>query len=145
MQSTTILYNEAYELVKKKSSTVKPPNYIRVGNGTVDRYKIESIDLLREMDNMSKAGRFLLLLIKDGITYSNGYNPVVRLIPKNCTSTEQQYIKAGYKELFAKDLVRRVRNGYYMINPNALIPPDYGNAIKVWNSCKSYTSNLDSV
>lgn len=135
MNSVTVLYDDSLDFVKKKVSTIKSPNYNRVGNGTMNKHKIQSIDLLTELANSTKAGQFLLLTIKNGITYGNDFNPVVRISKKLLTSTEQQYLIIGYKELLAKDLVRRVKNGYYMINPNALIPPDYASAIKVWESC----------
>lgn len=109
------------------------PNYFMVGNGTMNRHKIFGIDLLKELANSSKAGQWLLLKIKDGINYDNDYNPVVNIVSKELTSTEVQYLKRGYAELVAKDLVRRIKQGHYMINPNALIPPNYDEAIKVWD------------
>ena len=115
--------------ISKQSKT--SPNFFRVGNGTMNKDKIESIDLLRELANSSKPAQFLLLAIKDGITWDNNYEPVVKVTGK--TSTEVQYIKAGYKELLERNLVRRIKRSYYMINPNALIPREYDKAKKIWD------------
>jgi hypothetical protein len=109
------------------------PDYIMIGDGTVNEDGVKSIDLLDIVIEISKAGQWLLLKIKDGINYDNDYNPVVNIVSKELTSTEVQYLKRGYAELVVKDLVRRIKQGHYMINPNALIPPNYDEAIKVWD------------
>ena len=127
--------DEEVSVVKK---AVKSPNYYRVGNGTMNRSKIKSIDLLREIAEASSPAQFVLLTIKDGITYENGYSPVVQIKSSTLTSTQQQYLKRGYKELHERDLVRRVKRGYYMINPNALIPVNYEAALAQWELCKAY-------
>lgn len=122
-------------LVKQKEKQIrKEPNYIRLGNGTMNKHKIESIDLLTEQVTMSTAGRWLIALISRSINWQNDYNPVVKIVNKNLTPTEKDYLKDGFKELKEKDLVRRIKQGHYMINPNALIPLDYPEALKIWDS-----------
>lgn len=103
-----------------------------VGDGTVNKDGLQSIDLLREMAKASKAEQYLLLAIINGVSYKNGYNPVVKVIGD--TSTHKQYIITGYKELHNKGLVKRIKKSHYMINPNALIPLDYDEAIELWDS-----------
>lgn len=110
----------------------KQPNYFMIGNGTMNKNKVCSIDLLRELANSTKAEQYLLLAIKDGINYENGYAPIVKVIGN--TSTAKQYIKSGYKSLYERNLVVRVKKAHYMINPNALIPLDYEKALQVWQS-----------
>lgn len=119
--------------VDKKTKLVRKPNYFMIGNGTMNRHQIYGIDLLTELANSSKAGQYLILAIKDGITYENEYNPIVKVVGK--TKYEQNMIIAGYKELVERDLVRRVKKSYYMINPNALIPLDYEQAMLDWEQC----------
>ena len=133
LNSTVIILNDNEYLVKHKKVT-KRPNYFMVGNGTMSKQRIFGIDLLRELANSSKAAQWLILKIKDGIAYENNYNPVVKVSSKVLTSTEQQYLAKGYKELKEKNIVKRIKNGHYMINPNALIPPDYSSAIEIWES-----------
>ncbi len=117
------------ELIRKRE-----PNYLRIGNGTMNKNKIQSIDLLTEQVTMSVSGRWLIAFISRHINYDNDYNPVVKIVNKNLTSTEQDYLKNGYKELHEKGLVKRIKQSHYMINPNALIPLDYPAALAVWNS-----------
>ena len=44
-------------------------------------------------------------------------------------------LKKGLKEMFAKDLVRRVSMGRYMIHPNAIIT-NYEAQMVDWSRCK---------
>lgn len=108
------------------------PNYYRIGNGTINKHGIVSIDLLEETIQSSKAAQYLIKQIKSGAGWDNSYNYIVKVI--GITSTEKQYIKAGYKELEARGLVKRVKQSHYMLNPNALIPLDYAEAIVLWNT-----------
>ena len=115
----------------KKVKQIRP-NFMMVGNGTMSNKGVGSIDFLEEIVNSTKAEQFLLMGIKNGINYENSYKPVVRVI--GVTSTEKQYLKSGYKSLLDRNLVRRVKKSYYIINPNALIPIDYEGALDLWNS-----------
>lgn len=103
-----------------------------VGNGTMNKHKIYGIDLLKELTNSTKAEQFILLAIKDGISYENRYSPIVKVV--GSTKYEQNMITEGYKSLVARELVVRIKKAHYMINPNALIPLDYEEALQVWNS-----------
>lgn len=109
-------------------------DYYRVGNGTMNKHKIQSIDLLEEVMSMSKAAQMVIRMIKEQITYDRDYNPVVKISRKELTKSEQNYLDKGFKELKDKDLVRRVKQGHYMINPNELIPPNYDEALAIWNN-----------
>lgn len=129
------VYINPDETVGIEKRRAKKPNYFMIGNGTMNKHKIYGIDLLKELTECSKAGQFLILQIKDGINHINGYHHVVKVDRKELTSTECQYLAKGYKELVEKDLVRRVKRGHYMINPNALVPVDYEQALEDWNNC----------
>ena len=119
-------------VTSSRSKSTNRPNFLMIGNGTMNKQGIGSIDFLEELVNSTKAEQFLLLAIKNGMNYENGYKPVVKVI--GVTSTEKQYIKAGYKSLSARNLVRRTKKAHYIINPNALIPLNYDEAIDIWNS-----------
>ena len=127
----TVFINRT-DTVEVKSTSRGTPNFFRVGNGTMNKKKIQSINLLQEMANASKAAQYLLLGITNGIEYSNDYHYVVRVIPN--TETQKSYLKQGYKELAQKNLVKRVKRSHYMINPDALIPLEYEEAKKLWDS-----------
>lgn len=120
----------------EKKTKVSKPNYFMIGNGTMNKNKIYGIDLLREMSMSSKAGQALILWIKDGIVFENGYSHIVKIVASTLTKYEQKLLVEGYKELRARDLVRRTKKSHYMINPNALIPLDYEQAMIDWNNAE---------
>jgi hypothetical protein len=121
-------------LVQEDSKPKIPkPNFIMVGNGTTNRYGITSIDLLYEMAMMTKPALFTLLRIREELHWENITGEVK--VPMNqLTSAQKQQFKRGYKELLAKDLVRRTKRSHYMINPNALIPKEYTLGLELWDS-----------
>ena len=119
----------AVQEVQKRATK---PNYFMIGNGTMNKHKVFAIDFLRELVNSSKAEQTLLLLIKDGISYENNYHHIVKLDRDTLSSTQQQYINTAYKSLKERNLVIRTKKSHYMINPNALIPLDYGQAMDDW-------------
>lgn len=133
---THLVLNADETLKKVKVKKVVEPNYFRIGNGTMNKNGIQSIDLVRELVNMSKPAQTVLLWIKDGMvwnSYENRIEFVVRIKPE--TDAQKQMLKKGLKELFAKDLVRRVSMGRYMINPNAIIT-NYEAQMIEWSRCK---------
>ena len=128
--------------VQEVQKKVNKPNYFMIGNGTMNRHKIYGIDLLRELANSTKAEQFLLLSIKDGIIFENGYSPIVKVTGSN--KYEQNMITEGYKSLLTRGLVVRVKKAHYMINPNALIPLDYEDSIRIWEEAISKHTTRDS-
>lgn len=133
---THLVLNADETLKKVKVKKVVEPNYFRIGNGTMNKNGIQSIDLVRELVNMSKPAQTVLLWIKDGMvwnSYENRIEFIVRIKPE--TDAQKQMLKKGLKELFAKDLVRRVSMGRYMINPNAIIT-NYEAQMVEWSRCK---------
>jgi hypothetical protein len=121
-------------IIQKKNNKVKPPNHYRVGNGTMNRDKIKARDFIQELIELSNPARTVIGWIKDGMTYDpyeDKVDFVVRVIPD--TDAGKQVLKKGFKELKEKDLVRRVKRGYYMIDPHALTT-DYEAQMEVWES-----------
>lgn len=119
-------------VVNTRSKEVKP-NFLMVGNGTMNKNKIKSIDLMKEMSLMSKPALYALLVIRDNLHWDNRTGVVPVNLSDKSLALKQKF-KKGFKELKEKNLAINVRRGYYMINPNALIPLDYTKALAVWNS-----------
>ena len=128
------VYINKDEMVGVTSKSKHRPSYFRIGNGTMNKHKIYGIDLLQELADASKAGQFLILAIKNGINYGNDFHHIVRIKAKELTSYEKKLLVDGYKELKEKDLVRRTKQSHYMINPNALKPIEYEQALKDWEA-----------
>ena len=122
-----ITKDESITVTKKRRSE---PNYYKVGNGTMNKNKIQAIDLLDEIMNSTKAEQMLIKAIKNGIGYDNDYYYVVKVTGN--TKYEQNQIAVAYKSLKERNLVIRTKKNHYMINPNALIPLDYGQAVEDW-------------
>ena len=132
---THITLNEDEVLVKKRLTTAQP-NYIKIGNGTMNKKSIQSIDLLTEMDKMSQPARTVLLWIKDGMIwnpYDDRIEFIIKVLPE--TPAAKQMLVKGFKELSQKDLVRRVKRSHYMINPKAIIT-DYNKQLAIWDTLK---------
>lgn len=108
------------------------PNYYKVGNGTMNKHGLQSIDLLDEVIKSNKAEQYVIQLLKDLTTYDSPDGVVV--IPTHqMTETQKRSFRKGYKTLRERGLVRRVKRGEYMINPNALILNSYKQSMIEWN------------
>jgi len=131
--------NADEELLTRKRKRVKEPNYFRIGNGTVNKHNIRSIDLIVEIVKCSKPAQTVVMWIKDGMTwnpYDERIDFVVKVQPD--TSAGKKVLAKGFKELSEKDLVRRVKRSHFMINPNALIT-DYEAQRAQWDQLESPT------
>jgi len=120
--------------ITKDTKPSKQPNYVRVGHGAgKNKHGIAAIPLFREMLNMSKAAMTVVVWLEEAMVW-NPYDErvefVIKLIPE--TASGKRLLKAGFKELQEKGLVRRVKRSHYMLNPNAMIV-DYEKQMEEWN------------
>ena len=133
-------------VLEQNTPKIKQPNYYKIGNGTMNRDGIQAIDFIGEMIRMTKPAQTVIGWIKDGMVYetsTKGVQFVVKVIPD--TNAGMQVLKKGFKELFEKDLVRRVKRSHYMINPRAMVI-DFPVQSKLWDSSpmKDTSSTKDS-
>lgn len=120
------------ELIKRKRKVKRSiPNFYMIGNGKMNKHRIQAIDLLNEVMTLSKAGQYTFRMIKDMLVYDNEDGEVCVDL-SGLTPTYATLFKKGFKELNLRDLVRRTKRSHYMINPNALIPADYDKAMELW-------------
>jgi hypothetical protein len=123
------------EVVVRLQNKIKLPRFTMVG--TLDKKDKKSIDLLKEVAEMSSEEKFCFFKIKDGIEYcpyENSYIYTVKVDRSGMVKTEQNKFSAGFTKLKNKNLVKRVSRGVYLINPKALIPGDYGKYLKIWEN-----------
>ena len=133
---TQLVLNEDEVLMKKKAPKVKEPNYVKVGNGTMNKYGIQSIDLIVEAMECSKPAQHVIKWIKKGMVwnpYESRIEFIVKINPES--SAEKKILAKGFKELFDKDLVRRTTKSHFMLNPNAIIT-DRDMQLGAWEACK---------
>lgn len=127
---------EGEKLIVVKDKGVKPPNHYRVGNGTMNKDSIQARDFIQELIELSKPAQRVIGWIKDGMKYcpyEERVEFVIKVIPD--AQADKKMLQKALPELFEKDLVRRVKRGYYMIDPHAL-STDFTKQIKVWETLK---------
>lgn len=123
--------NEYLETRKVKSAKV--PNYFRVGNGTMNKQKIKSINLVKEATQMTKAEQLVINSIMDNVKWDNETGEVYLSLSSFLTPTNVKVFLKGFKLLKEKNLVKRTKQSHYMINPAALIPKDFTKALELWD------------
>jgi hypothetical protein len=77
-----------------------------------------------------QASQLLLVLIENRDIYTNETQHTVKGAKEKCQ------LSRAYKELNKKDLVKRVRNTWYMINPDAVLPwfDDHAALLQKWKT-----------
>jgi hypothetical protein len=125
------LANDEYLETKVVKIKVQP-NYYRIGNGAMNRHKIQSIDLLDEVMAMTKAEQLVIMTIKNTYDWDNQTNEVFLQLSRIISKSNCTVFRKGYKLLKDKNLVRRTKTNHYMINPNAYIPQNYRAAQTLW-------------
>lgn len=144
MTDVTLQIAKGQKAVVIDEACITQPNYYKIGNGTMNKEGVRSINLVKEMVNLSKPAQKMIAMIMDKMIYDPFYYGKdlngkwiggvifdVYLVPKN--NTERKIILKGFKELHNKDLVRRIKRSQYMINPNAIIT-EYSKQIELWDS-----------
>ena len=111
---------------------VKPFFYF-IGTGVKRRgAQVEAIDFIQVLTEMTKPELFVIRTIKEKIGNNDNIGEVH--IPTSMfDSAELQKWKKGIASLKTKKLVCRTKNSHFMINPDALIPNKYEEALKVWS------------
>lgn len=132
-QGIHVLLDKGEYLETRKVKYTKQPNYYRVGNGTTNRQGIESVDLLQAVMDMTKAEQLVVTAIKNNLQWDNKVGEVHIPLSKIFNRTKTVVFHKGFKLLRGKDLVRRTKLSHYMLNPNALIPLDFLEALKLWD------------
>jgi len=95
------------DVYKKFRSKYRPYWYIGKEYGR----DMDILDLIRSLNDSEY---WMLKLLIDRMT-SKKHIGVIR--GKTLTKTEKQRVYRGYKGLREKDLVRRIKREYYMVNP----------------------------
>ena len=147
LNSVNIVIPNKKRLVAEFKSITAKPYFFMVGNGKRNNLlgrKAKAMDLITEMAHMTPQELYLVEdmrnnLIMNEATKEDGSNfefptNIALITGSTRTSAEKQKIKAGYKRLNSKDIVRRVKREHYMFNPVFIIPYDYDDSILIWNS-----------
>ena len=120
-------------------------NYLRIGNGKMNRTsKLQSVDLIAEMVNMSKPELKAIGILIDNVPWElsaeTGQYYTIGLVYLQAsffaTSADRLSFQKGIKILRDKDLVRKDGANNYMLNPKAVIPTALDEAIRIWHTLK---------
>lgn len=137
--------NENETLVKKKMRILQP-NYYKIGNGTMNKDGIQAIDLIDVLMDCSRPAQWVFRQLKAQIKwdpYENRISYVAIIQRKTLSKADEKKFDRGISELIGLDLVRRLKPGHYIINPNALVPDSYETWIRVWNRLKGAVDPQD--
>jgi hypothetical protein len=126
--------DDGERLETRKVKKTKNPNFLKVGNGTMNKHGIQSVDFLQELMDMTKAEQLVISTIKNLYTWDNPngevHIPLSRSFDKNGTKV---FLK-GFGLLKKKELVRRTKQSHYLINPKAIYLMDYEKSIELWDA-----------
>ena len=124
-----------YELKKKTRGYA--PYVFRISNGSLNSYLSRNEKRYTQMDAIDIMSTFtpqewrFIKLLKEKMNIQDDEYKIyttctVKIDTREFTSQDRNVLSTAYKRLFEKDIVRRVkRGGYYMINPNFIVPRDY--------------------
>ena len=103
------------------------PRFLMVGSGNIETKKgQQSMNYTNELLDMSKPAGYLFRKAMDNRLIPNINEPYILsnisiFSSKDLTNTEKRYIKLGYKELRAKNILVREKRGLYIINPRMVV------------------------
>ena len=123
------------------------PFFHLIGTGVKRRgTQVDAIDFIQVLTEMTKPELFVIRTIKEKIGNNDNIGEVH--IPTSMfDSAELQKWKKGIASLKTKKLVYRTKSSHFMINPDALIPNKYEEALKIWNKIvhKDVTPEVEKV
>ena len=121
---------EKIEVSVYKKYKCNLPSFGMLGNNE-RRTKVSSIDMHGILKDLSKGSTWLFWRF---IELRNPNTNIVIYIPK--TTAERRKLTKAYKELNNLKIIKRVKQGEYLINPKAFIPAqDMFNDVKsIWDS-----------
>lgn len=121
--------DEKIEVVVKKRKTEKFPGFTIFGNGKATRKGGKSMDILDICKQLNKTEMNLLQFFRDEVEYNKirkekNVNEVTPTRSELWTPYLATGLKKNYAHMECLGIIRRMKRGTYMINPNLLIPTE---------------------
>ncbi len=149
--TTTLVVPDGMDVGLKDKIRVKV-NYHRVGNGATNmRSGLKSIDILDEIENMTKAEIKVINILKRTVPwqldkdtdkyFTDGVSYVHSTYFK--TKADKLSFNRGLKLLKDKDLAKKIGPNTYMLNPLAIIPTRPLLALEIWDETKTASISYD--
>ena len=125
---------------RRSRSDRKPPFFI-CGLGGSNRHG-ESMDLIDTLLGMPTAsGKLFRAMVK---ARNVDTNEVARAALLQQPDIDPRYIQNHMPAVIASGLVRRIQRGQFIINPDAVMPPNAHGARIVWNSLNEQAEVIDT-
>ena len=122
---------------RRNRNTRKPPFFI-CGLGGNNRNG-ESMDVINAILNMPTAsGRLFNAMIKARDVETN---VVLRVSLLQQPEIDEKYISNHMAAVIREGLVRRIQRGLFIINPDAVMPPNTKDAHTMWQSLETAQNN----
>ena len=129
--------NERYIISKEKENKNKP-QFLMIGKGIKMKKENISVDLLKEVSNMSSNEKFAFFKLRDAMSYKDETLSDISVTQSSFTAYEKKMFKAGVSSLIDKKLIARIKRGTYQINPYAIMPTNFDDARELWLSKVKY-------
>lgn len=149
-QTNNLKPGEQLVAIYQKKTKAKTPPYITVGNGvaTKDFPEDVTMDAFKVFSKLSQAQQRLFIELKDIYVQQNMTNwqakrtvdnPNLVVLDKNKENEHHQTIRTRMSQnrngtkLEQTGILKKVKNGIYMLNPYVFIPPyNFDKAVKEW-------------
>ena len=118
------VFVETYVEKRYKSKFI-PYWRVNQGNSYRSSNRMSTMDMIR---NLTDSEYWLFKLIAEGMDLSTN---IATIRGKELSKTEKRRLLRGYKGCRTKDLVRRVKREYYMINPAVFLTKSDNNDIHI--------------
>ena len=131
----TLVTDPDYELKitteKRKEKRPNPP-FTAVGREYYKGQDMMGYPLISTLLTFSKGEQWFYGLIHKELDYTNN---IAQILSSSLSKSDLPKMSKAYNSLKAKGLVKRVKKELYIVNPDALIHPNYYEAIKIkWDS-----------
>ena len=111
---------ESLELIPRKIHKEKFTPFYMIGKAGYSKITGGSIvDAMKEILKFNKGEQWMM-----GIIFEDGENHNLQCVirGKALSKTDKNKLSVAYKSLREKDIIRRVKREYYMVNPTFLVP-----------------------
>lgn len=128
---THIESNEELVIRRARYNTEQKPPFWVAGSGLKNRHG-ESMNVLKAVIELPASSQVLFLNL---MTNRDVDTNVVEMVGKD--KEDKRFIQNHMGCLLKADLVRRIKRGVFMINPDAVMPPRYRSVKQEWDGLSS--------
>ena len=139
--------DEVIEIIRKKKVREPFPGFSILGNGKTTRFGGESMDILAVCQQLNNGEMELMKFFRDSMEDNKAIgelnpNKVVPTKYEEFTEYLKVALKKNYPHMECLKIVKRIKRGEYMLNPELFIPPKSVVEIRqIWDKLPSKGCN----